>query len=191
MLSIALMTACGPMTVELEDARVEPLTELPADDSADDPLDDTAGAVLEADLTQWQGSRRFYYDYSDRGYYCDETVEELGVELAEGSVPRAALAAACPACDAFYAVTPDREYACDWIELRALWRGVAFHEETADVRLYTTAYGDGGEDVYEEYARDPAAAFDGARVSFAYDFEWFSEVTVEVTGTIAFARADE
>ena len=178
------LVACGDGTVIIEgDApRTGALDDTDADDTAST---DTTQPPPARDLSDWQGTRTFFYDASDDGYYCDESVAETGTEVPVGSNTRAALPDACNDCDHFYEVTPARSQACGWITLASpTWRGVRL-AETGTTRLHAW-YAD-GRDLVEIIVSD--AAFDGATLRYEYRFEAYGRLEVEVAGLVEFPVA--
>lgn len=186
MLALLLsLVACGDGTVIIEgDApRTGELDDTDANDTASPEPEEPPPA---RDLGVWQGSRTFFYDASDDGYYCDETVAETGAEVPAGSNTRAALEDACEECDHFYEVTPARPQACGWITLASpTWRGVRLAEE-GPTRLHAW-YAD-GRDLVEITVSD--ASFDGATLRYDYRFEAYGRLEVEVAGLVEFPVED-
>jgi hypothetical protein len=195
---LLLLSACGPLTVVLpdaEDAYIAPPEDSSGDetmsrDSADATADDSdAGSEPTPDFDVWNGSRRFSYDYSDFGYYCDETVHDTGTAVDSDSPAWRALAQACPTCTRFYELTPDRTQACDWIPLDTTWSGVRLDTSTPEVHLFQLT-NDGGV-AAREYADAGDAAFDGHNLSYGYEAPWGAYWSVEIDGSVVFPLASE
>lgn len=191
-----LLAACSPATIVLDDAVPgEGDTDGAADTaSADDTGAEDTGAgdtggedTAEppepvTDFSHWTGSRRYFYDYSEWGYECDETVAETGTLVPEGSRELDALQDACPDCELFYEVSPQADSACDGaVRLGTTWRGVVLSDRGAVVSLYTESDGR----LYG-YAEDGDASFDGSEIVFAYDLDYNDWFAIEVTGTMTF-----
>ncbi len=187
--SLVLLSACAPGTIKLADdtaGSVEEDTSSDADSGTDtDTGSDTDTAAdtdeqpeLVPDYSVWNATRRFYYDYSEYGYECDETVVETGGAVSEGSSDFAALHEMCGICDYFYEVTPDRDSACDWIPLGTTWRGVVHSDGAAAVYFYRESDGE-----LEEYATDDSASFDGTTIGYDYEFDYYTGYfTIQVSG---------
>lgn len=139
------------------------------------------------DLSVWNGTRTFFYDYSDYGYYCDATVTETGAEVTRGSSTYEVLRAECGDCTHFYEVTPSASEACDWIRLGTTWRGVRFDNNGGAVVHFYSAYGD---ELYE-YAEVPNATFDGTDLRYGYDYlpyEDSDDFVVDVSGVVTYPQ---
>jgi hypothetical protein len=187
MLALLLsLVACGDGTVIIEgDApRTGELDDTDANDTASPEPEEPPPA---RDLGVWQGTRTFFYDASDDGYYCDESVRESGVEVPVGSNTRAVLEDACGECDHFYEVTPERAQACGWITLASpTWRGVRL-AATGETELHAW-YADGRE-LVEIMVAD--ATFDGATLRYDYRFEAYGRLEVDVAGVVEFPVATD
>jgi len=175
------LIACGAGQVTLEGdlpARVE-------DDTDTASTVDTATEPASYDLARWQGTSTFHYDRSDLGFYCDETVTETGALLPAGTSTRAALEAACPDCNHFYEVHPDRTQACGWISLPSTsWRGWRGEDSLALVHFWMA---EGRELV--DLATVEAELQQGS-MRFAYSFEAWRDLEVEVSGAMDFPLQD-
>jgi hypothetical protein len=171
------LIACGTGQVTLEGD--VPERAAPLEDTAAEV--DTAAEPATYDLSRWQGASTFHYDRSDVGFYCDETVTETGALLPEGTQTRAALEAACPDCDHFYEVHPDRSQACGWIALPSTsWRAWRGEGSRALVHLWTAE----GRDLVDVATVE--AELQQGSMRFGYAFEAWGGLEVEVSGTMDF-----
>ncbi len=188
---LPMLVACASQLVTIGEENSASLTDpVTGDDTSavvDTASEDTGGEVASGavDLTRWSGTRRFYYDASELGYYCDETIAEQGLEVPAGTGVRALLQEACPACSHLYEAIEDRDEACGWIDLAELsWRGIEFRADTTLVHLW---YADDGDLVEFTVAQ---ATFDGQFLHYGYTFQAWGGLDVGVTGTFAFAAQD-
>jgi hypothetical protein len=186
LLPLLLLGACAPGVISLDgdSTASDPTADTDGNGDTDTDTtggDDTADAEPVPDLSVWNGTRRFYYDYSQYGYECDQTVGESGTAIDPGTADYDALSELCHDCDTFYAVTPDADQVCDYLPLVAGWRGVTFGDGHASVHLY---YEQNGELV--EYAGDEDADFDGSLLGYGYETTYYGYLTIEVTGTVTF-----
>lgn len=188
---LPMLVACASQVVTIgEDDSVSLTVPVTGDDTGavvDTASEATGGEVSAAavDLTRWSGTRRFYYDASELGYYCDETIVEQGLEVPAGTGVRALLQEACPACSHLYESIGDRDEVCGWIDLDELsWRGIEFRGDTTIVHLW---YADDGDLVEFTVAQ---ANFDGQFLHYDYTFQAWDGMDVGVSGTLAFAAQD-
>lgn len=183
---LTLLVACTSHLVTMGGDEPDALTDTGENEDASVVVDTRDDAAADAvDLTRWNGTRRFYYDASELGYYCDETIAEQGLEIPAGTGMRALLQETCPACSHLYEAFEDREEACGWIELAELgWRGIELQGDRARVHIW---YADDGDLVELTVAQ---ATFDGQFLHYDYTFLAWGGLDVRVTGTFAFATQD-
>lgn len=182
---LPMLAACASQLVTIGDGVPATMTDRVTADDTGAVVDTASQDSGDVDLTRWSGTRRFYYDASELGYYCDETIAEQGLEVPAGTAVRALLQEACPACSHLYEAIEDRDEACGWIDLAELgWRGVEFRGDTTLLHLW---YADDGDLV--EFTVAPAS-FDGQVLHYDYSFQAWGGLDVGVTGTFAFAAQE-
>ncbi len=188
LLPFVLLFGCTTSAIQLDDdSGGDPSSDTASGDDTAAGGEDTAAdtePVPEPDYTVWSATRRFVADYSDMGVEpCDDTVNETGVALAEGSSDWEALHEQCGTCDYFYEVSVDAASVCSgYVELATTgWRGVTLGDDAAAVHLYYENDGD-----LVEYASDDGAAFDGTVIDYAYTSYVWSYFEVAVTGTVTY-----
>ncbi len=167
--------------------RTEPLTNDAAPATSEPAPTDTGDDVPSGaiDLTRWSGTRRFHYDATELGYYCDETIAEQGLEVPAGTRVRALLQEACSACSHVYEAIEARDEACGWIDLsEPNWRGIELRGDTPLVHFW---YADDGD--IDELAV-AQASFDGQVLHYDYAIAAWGRLDIRVTGTMAFATHD-
>ena len=172
---LPLLLACGSNLIVGADSAAPR-------DSADSG-DSGGGVEGELDLSRFEGERRFSYDASELGLYCDETVEESGEAIVQGTATWTALHEACERCTRFWAVVPRTTRACEWITLGANWRGLE-GDDTSSVLHFWTAE---GSTLISGGTAD--ATWDGALVRFAYVVD-IDPVDLSITGVFEFPRMD-
>jgi hypothetical protein len=194
MLTLVILLACSPGSI----STVGNATDGVGGDSADFDTDSDETSDSDAqtdteeppepeyvtDFSGWTGTLSFFYDYSDYGLYCDDVTEESAALVAEGTTAYDVLAAACPDCTHFYAVTPATSQMCDWISLPSSWRGIRFEDGDSAVVHYYVAY---GEDLYELATID-GASFDGVQLRYEYDYDAGYGFIIDVTEAAAFQQ---
>lgn len=197
LLPVLFLVACGPGTIKLAGDTAAAIDDTGMDDTSTDSdtqtdtdtdVEDTdVEPVMVPDYSVWNATRRFYYDYSEYGYECDETVTETGDAIPEGTSDYEALHELCGICDYFYEVEPDRESVCDgYIGLSTTWRGVILTDDAAAVYFYRES--DGG---LEEYAADESAGFDGTTIDYGYQYELFNFIEIDVSGAVTYPLIEQ
>jgi hypothetical protein len=195
-LALFLLPACAaPVTVSGS-------ASLPGDDAnstdsggggdadADTDADTDADPVYELDFSEFTGERHFFYDYTEYGdeYYCDETVEESGVEV-ESVDMLAALEDACGLCQYFVEITEiSDDNPCYGIELGTSYRGIALVDDRAAIYLYSVSNGWGGDGGVDEYANDEHATWSEGEgeLGFATTGEVYRYFEYEIDGWMKF-----
>ena len=172
------LVACDGNVIDGDSGKLDGADETGALDTADTAGDTDTTPVYVPDYTVWDATRNFFV--SEYGYECDETVQDVGSSIDEGTGTWDALHDLCGLCDYFYEVEPSQDSVCDgYVSLGTTWRGVILDEEAGAAAVYFYRESDGGA---EEYASDEGASFDGEVISDTYTYEVVWTVDMTVTG---------
>lgn len=192
MLSLLFLSACAPsLTIptandtgsDASDADADSDTDADSDGDADT---DSGDPVMVTDFSAFTGFRHFFVD--QWGITCDETVDETGEQVVEGSDTYSALHHVCGDCQYFFEVESNPDNACSgYVDLPAAWRGLTIEDNnTAHVYFYHQT--DSGPD---EYADDGEASFDGTDVVFDYTYDLGAGFNLAIDGGMTFGMMEE
>jgi len=182
---LALSVACVPVGYLAPDAddTAPPEADTDTDTDADTDTDTDADADTDADtdigpvpdMSVWNGTRLFYYDYAGG---CEDLVTETGEEITEGDSDYDELVDLCPGCDHFYFVNVSPDEVCGWVDMATeTYRGLELGEDSAVV--WRLDYGEASE--LDE------GSFDGWTIDYFYEID---DYWMEVTGQVVFPEAD-
>ncbi len=153
-------------------------TDTDTDTDSDTDMDTDTDPWQEVDWTGYVGERTFKGE--TWGYSCEESSDDAGVELTEGSEYEQ-LTTLCPLCSHFYENEPAEESVCDgYLPLGTTYRALLVTDAGVAAYFYTEDEG-----TLEESGTDSATGFDGATLEFDYEISVYG-IPVAVNGYMQF-----